>query len=298
MSFSEDSMTPAAPFTGDGSVFDQPDVVLNLPITSERIVDTQSGFLLVLRRVGERLAFSCKRRVGTPPSSSILLTPDESLKLSRALAVSLSGLEDSLESGGRLSTSLRRKLPLTSAAAPRRASVLQRYRRPALLTVGICIVACALAAGQYVITHPQTAVSREGSPSSAPADVLSTENVDKFSRTFVTEMLDFNPLTYKCSQVKAMASMSPELLEKYWKETNFPLTAVQLKGLPQGATVEIDRIDQQRLASDTVMSSIYAQLIHANKKLSTPVRIKVKLTNAGAGGITVLEQEDLAATGN
>src|SRR5262249_40371760 len=88
MSFSDDHASPAAPFSGDntGDIFNAPDMVLNSPTTVERVVDTQSGFLVVVRRLDERHALMVRRRLGTPPSSSIVLTPDESLKLSRILA--------------------------------------------------------------------------------------------------------------------------------------------------------------------------------------------------------------------
>ncbi len=87
MSFSDDHASQAAPFFGDetGEIFDAPDVVFESPTTTERVVDTQSGFLVVIKRVDSRLALSVKRRLGTPPVSSILLTPDESLKLSKIL---------------------------------------------------------------------------------------------------------------------------------------------------------------------------------------------------------------------
>jgi hypothetical protein len=87
LSFSDDHASQAAPFFGDetGEIFDAPDVVFESPTTTERVVDTQSGFLVVIKRVDSRLALSVKRRLGTPPVSSILLTPDESLKLSKIL---------------------------------------------------------------------------------------------------------------------------------------------------------------------------------------------------------------------
>jgi hypothetical protein len=92
VSFSEDQASPTTPFLGDttGEVFDtpDPDVILQSPMTAERVVDTQSGFLVVVRNLESRLALSVKRRLGTPPTSTLLLTPDESLKLSRILNAS------------------------------------------------------------------------------------------------------------------------------------------------------------------------------------------------------------------
>ena len=59
MSFSEDPASPAAPLSGDSSIFDHPDILLQAPTTNERVVDTQSGFLVVIKRIGERVALSC-----------------------------------------------------------------------------------------------------------------------------------------------------------------------------------------------------------------------------------------------
>ncbi len=88
MSFSDDHASSAAPFFGDetGEIFDAPETGALLPAGSERLVDTQSGFIVVVKRVDSRQSLSVRRRLGTPPVSSVLLTPDESLKLSRILA--------------------------------------------------------------------------------------------------------------------------------------------------------------------------------------------------------------------
>ncbi|MBY0357102.1 MAG: hypothetical protein K2W82_03800 [Candidatus Obscuribacterales bacterium] len=87
MSFSDDQTSPAAPFSGDssGAIFDLPDMIAGTADTSEHIVDTQSGFLVIVKHQDNRCAFSVKRRLGTPPSSSVTLTPDESIKLSKIL---------------------------------------------------------------------------------------------------------------------------------------------------------------------------------------------------------------------
>jgi hypothetical protein len=88
LNYSDDYSTPAASFSGDdtGAIFDAPDVVRQSPTTNERVVDTQSGYLVVIKRSDSKIALSVKRRIGTPPSSAIYLTPDESLKLSAILS--------------------------------------------------------------------------------------------------------------------------------------------------------------------------------------------------------------------
>ena len=87
--FYDDQSSPAKGFSGDDSsdIFEGQDVVGSSPTTSERVVDTQSGYLVVLKKVdGTRVALSVKRRIGTPPSSFVLLTPDEQVKMAKILA--------------------------------------------------------------------------------------------------------------------------------------------------------------------------------------------------------------------
>jgi hypothetical protein len=287
MTFSEDPATPAAPFSGDGSIFDQPDVLMSLPTTNERVVDTQSGFLLVIRRMGERLALSCKRRVGTPPSSAILLTADESIKLSKILAYSTAGIEyhDGEASAGSSNAGNRRRFAGSSGTGRRR-----RLSAIAIAALLVCIVVACFGGGLLV---------GKLQPTSAPAvstNQLSAAAVDRFARRFVSEMLDFNPETYKVSQVSAMSAMVPELLEKYWQETNFPLSRKQLKSLPQGTTMAIDQIVQQRQEGGTAVADVYAQLIHPETKISSPVHIKLTLALSPEGQIRVVGQEDLTST--
>lgn len=299
MTFYDDPAPPAtpSPFSGDQSGLDYPDVLLQSPTTTERIVDTQSGFLLVIKRMGERLALSCKRRVGTPPSSNILLTPDESIKLSKILASSLTGLEDSApEDNGfpkstQNATVGRRRIPfIATSPAKKQANwrkVAAGARVAGIVAVVVLIGVGAYFGGKYSAAHsPAVAAS---------TDALAVANIDRFSRRFVSDMLDFNPDTYKLSQIQAMSYMSPELLEKYWKETNFPLTKRQLKAVPQGATVMITRIGQERIDPVTATADIYAELVHAETKLSSPVHIKLKLGVSPENTIKVLEQEDLTA---
>jgi hypothetical protein len=293
MSYSDDPATPAAPFTGDGSVFDQPDVVLTLPTTTERVVDTQSGFLLVVRRLGDRLVLACKRRVGTPPSSAILLTPDESVKLSKVLAASLNGLEDSAGSGSSsaATTGGRRRLPF-SAPQQRRGGMLERLR---LIVLPVLAVGSVFTAGLFTARLTDHSTKPAAAPA-APVSGLASANIDKFARSFVAEMLDFNPETYRSSQLRAMAAMSPELVDKYAQETNFPLTPAQLKKLPQGTTVVVDRIDQQRTGPDTAMVEISAQLVHTDSKLASPVKLKLNLALDAEGAIQVTNQADLSGS--
>ena len=81
MTYSSDDYTSSsqsqAPFAGDqtGDIFQSEDnVVAQSPVTSVRMVETQSGFLVVLKDVEERVSLSVKRKIGTPPASQVLLT--------------------------------------------------------------------------------------------------------------------------------------------------------------------------------------------------------------------------------
>jgi hypothetical protein len=300
MTYFDDPTTPAAPFSGDQSGLDYPDHVLQSPTTTERMVDTQSGFLLVVKRMGERLALSCKRRVGTPPTSAILLTPDESVKLSKILAHSLSGLEDSLHGDDAMpripSTAPggRRRFPFVAESPAKKQAAMRRVMAPAKIAIAIAVLG-TICGGAFFAGKQFGGGTTHGA--AVAADALSMTNVDRFSRRFVSEMLDFNPDTYKLSQVQAMAAMSPELLEKYWKETNFPLSRRQLKALPEGTTVMITRISQERVGPTEMNADIYAQLVRSDSKLSSPVHIKLKLGVSEENTIRVLEQEDLSAVG-
>ncbi len=293
MAYSDDPTSAPAPFSGDGGVFDHPDVLLQSPVTQERVVDTQSGFLVVVRRLEERLGLSFKRRVGTPPTSSIVLTPDESLKLSRILSSSISGLgdpaADDLFSGDLISSKRRLSLgSLSFGAKPGRTAARRSGPRLAVIVLlsGLALGLCCFFVGQHYVQPVVKAT---------PVDPLSASAIDRFARLFVSGMLDFNPDTYKVSQIQAMSYMSPELLQKYWDETNFPLTRRQLRALPQGTTVIITRIARQPLDAQTACVDIFAELVKPGTKISSPVHLKLKLGVNEEGGIRVLEQEDLTA---
>lgn len=318
MSYSEDQTSPAAPFSGDssGHIFDTPDLVATSPTTTERVVDTQSGFLVVVKNLNDRLALSIKRNIGTPPSSSVSLTPDESVKLSRILATSLVAADDNdlAEYSGRSSRRRRgaSKLfgsnqtkedsdlevtpgSLSNAHVPMKlmlASVLRSFMVP---IVGIALSVFVLGIGAGI-----TAIKIVDKPKPVVpliVDPLERVKVDTFVRDFVAKMLDFTSKTYRISQVQAMATMSPELLEKYWTETKFPLTRRQLASLPQGANILITEMKQERLDADNMQVDVHAQLSDAaNPKLTTPVNIRLKLTLDGNRQIFVSAQEDLSST--
>jgi len=331
---------------------DAQDPIADSPVTAERVVDTQSGFLVVIKRLEARLALSVKRRLGTPPSSSILLTQDESLQLARILSDNGVG-EQELPTPGRKKNFARdidnwintlSSKPAVAEEQPESAGELNAYnqldqyetgqseglerspasrwdkfmmdeptpesrraarkrKRPTIsIPPGAIKLAAGLAVTLVVVAIAGTVISTFKAPdkSEPKQDVLaaaplSDTKVDKFARAFVSNMLDFNPATYLMSQVQAMAVMKPELLENYWTETNFPLSKRQLAGLPQNQTVLITKVTQERLNETTKDVDIYAELVSADNKMSSPVHLKLKVAQGLDNLLQVIEQKDLTA---
>jgi len=318
------------------------------------VVDTQSGFLVVIKRLEARLALSVKRRIGTPPSSSILLTQDESLKLARILSDDTAGEPENGNGKGRktgfardidnwintLSSSktehkesadigageldaynqldqyesgdpegLERspssrwdKFMMDEPAPESRRAARKRKRQTLTIPPGAKKVAIGLAATVVVVAIAGTLIANfKGPDNSQPKkDILaqaplSETRVDKFARAFVSNMLDFGPSTYRMSQVQAMSVMKPELLDNYWQETNFPLSKRQLASLPQNQTVLITRVSQERVDESTKDVDIYAELVSADNKMSSPVHLKLKVAQTPDNNLQVIEQKDLTA---
>jgi hypothetical protein len=343
MSFHQDDSKSPAAFSGDSDVFDLPDAFMQSPTTTERVVDTQSGFLVVVKRQNERISISVKRRLGTPPSSSVLLTPDESLKLSKILATSLTAEEFKRDRIPR--TDMRRRLlartdepadysetgdygdiaadayhlsdgeerepnwaslsqeALAGAAAARARRSDRKFSlstiKLRMILVSAAVVLALAAAG----ISAGFLLSSIFNPASDPETViipnpLTPSKIDSFARVYVSDLLDFNPETYKISQIQAMSHMSQELLEHYWKETGFPLSTPQLKALPQQSTVMITEIQQKSLDVETAQVDIFAQLVQAKSKETAPIHLKLKLGITADGTIRVIEQRDITAAPN
>lgn len=87
MNHPDDYIEVETSFLGDatGEVFavKEASTLSRQPI--ERSFETQSGFLVLVKPVGNRYSLSFKRQIGTPPTSSIFLTPDEARRLSNLL---------------------------------------------------------------------------------------------------------------------------------------------------------------------------------------------------------------------
>lgn len=325
MSYSEDPSSPAAPFSGDntGQIFELPDMVAASVTTTERVVDTQSGFLIVVKRLTDKLSLSVKRRIGTPPASSVSLTPDESLKLSRILSSSVSTVEEDqaepqiekMESprairrrnAARLSSQDDGEITIPDLVVPTHAlqstkmpmklmlmSVLRAFMIP---VVGLVLTIFAIGFGLGVSSDKMISAKPPVMADPLAADPLNSKNVDSFVRDFVSRMLDFSAKTYRLSQVQAMATMSPDLLERYWQETRFPLSKKQLAALPPQTSIMITELKQERVDQSTVQVDIKAMLSDPqNPKIVTPVNLRLKLASGEDGQIVVTDQQDISAT--
>ncbi len=332
MSYSDDYASPSAPFSGDetGAIFDHPDVFSQSPTTNERVVDTQSGFLVIVRRVDTRVTLSVKRRVGTPPTSTIALTPDESLKLSIILADHVAAENGKAAGTGRLPSSVeawlgqigpneRAVYDLHDGALPRDADISpvrndassfaketkRRARKKQRLVPNRELKLIALGATILVLGGAGLALTSLFKPQS-PAKVTETKAVvpsalddlavDKFCRTFVSEMLDFNPDSYRLSQIQAMSHMAAQVLDKYWQETSFPISRKQLSSLPQGQTLMITKVGQERISTNEKDVDLYAELVSANSKISNAVHLKMRVVNSPDNELKVTNLQDLSAS--
>jgi hypothetical protein len=173
------------------------------------------------------------------------------------------------------------------------ALALRRYIVP-ILGVSLSVFALGIGAGVTGLKLVQPSETK--ATVQAVSDPLDSKKVDSFTRDFVGKLLDFSSATYRVSQVQAMASMSPDLLERYWKETKFPLTKKQLAGLPQGASIMIAELKQERVDANNVQVDVRAQFSDAkDPKIATPVNLRLKLTADPNKQIVVTDQQDLSS---
>lgn len=332
MTYSSDDYTSSssqAPFAGDqtGDIFQEPDnFVAQSPITTVRMVETQSGFLVVLKDVEDRVSLAVKRKIGTPPASQVLLTGDESLKLSRILGGSKStqiASEHGYSDYGdyRVSDSLERTASATDAIQTLTAdthqttdfsdlNIPERKRRQSLdsprrakekkylMIGGVGFMAVTLlaigSAVFFLVNNNGSKVPGEVVKGIARSEMTS-ESVDTFVRTFVANLLDFNPRSYRYSQVQAMAVMKPDLMKKYWNETSFPLSRNQLKRLPKNQNVIINKVVQAPTSSVTTDVDLYAEMVNQESKKPTPIHLRLGISLNSDGNLVVASQKDVSS---
>lgn len=349
MSYSDESASSLTPFNGDptGDIFASQDVVARSPLTSTRVVETQSGFLIVVKDVPEkeRLSLSVKRQIGTPPTSSILMTMDESKKLSNILFQAPDAQEtvpkhlvetsdriaqaptygyadrpDAAAYGG-LTNPYSTQPELDTYASPANTPSIDEMRTPyrvrrggnqkvrttlhaesileyfsnikkRQLAIGgvVLIAVVGIAIGAVALFTPSKKKDKE----SAAAAINAPDPVDTFARTFVTNLLDFNPSSYKVSQVKAMAVMEPELMERHWQETKFPLSKRVLSNLPEGQQVIIDKISKEATSASSYDIEIKGSVTSPGKDPS-PLALKLEVSKTMDGQFIVTNQKDLSS---
>jgi hypothetical protein len=370
LSFPDDHASPAAPFFGDetGEIFETPDLVFHSPTTTERVVDTQSGFLVVVKRVDSRLALSVKRRLGTPPVSSILLTPDESLKLSRILAgpvkegsapqfkatpgkidrrhlpsfeepdtddfdFSAENFEQLEENGSKSSVRSpafdefrqtrsersydrldidREEIVPESEGTTDTSRILTNWDKLSGTSKStekgtfstillVCLLGGAVTLGAALASiyflHHKKPVVQTIAPVVESQQVVEARQIDKLARDYVTTLLDFNPATYRYSQVRAMATMTPDLMARYWKETHFPLSLNQLKAVSRNENVVVAKVEPQPVSDPTSPQvDVYANMVGADGKANSSVHLRLSLEKEPDGVFKIFNQEDLSSS--
>jgi hypothetical protein len=87
--------------------------------------------------------------------------------------------------------------------------------------------------------------------------------------------------------------MAPELFNTYWNDTHFPLSAQDLKRIPQGNKVVVKRVAQTRLDADKVEVNVYGDLVHGASKTVSPIHVRLKVVADADKELRVVEQSDV-----
>ncbi len=346
MTYSDESASSLTPFSGDptGDIFATQDVVARSPLTSTRVVETQSGFLIVVKDVPEkeRLSLSVKRQIGTPPSSSILMTQDESKKLSGILYQAPEAPEttksnstreknfniaDSLEASYAASYSSQPELDTYASSNSSSSVGLDEMRTPyrkrkggvqkantssnaeaillafanikkrQLAIAGTAFVAfVGIVVGAVVLMTPSNSTRAQKEKAATAASVAAAQDpLDTFARNFVTNLLDFNPTSYRVSQIKAMAVMEPELMERHWQETSFPLSKRTLAKLPEGQEIVITKVSKEATSASSYDVEIVGEIKSPGKTETSPLALKLEISKSADGQYIVTDQKDLSS---
>jgi len=353
VSYSDESASSLTPFNGDptGDIFASQDVVARSPLTSTRVVETQSGFLIVVKDVPEkeRLSLSVKRQIGTPPTSNILMTMDESKKLSNILYQGQNTQDDVpshlRETSDRIaqaptygyadrpdaapyagipspySTQPELETYASSATTPTIDEMRTPYRvrrggnqkvrtalhaeaildyfsnvkKRQLAIGGVALLAVVgIAIGAVALLAPSSNKAKRDKEIAQSAALNAPDPVETFARNFVTNLLDFNPSSYRVSQIKAMAVMEPELMERHWQETKFPLSKRVLANLPEGQQVIIDKISKEATSASSYDIEVKGSVTSPGKDPS-PLALKLEISKTIDGQFIVTDQKDLSS---
>ncbi len=120
------------------------------------------------------------------------------------------------------------------------------------------------------------------------------EQVDKFVRNYVSNLLDFSAETYRFSQIQAMSQMTPALMAEYWQQTNFPIPQQQLsKGSTRDILIITNVLQQTSTDGKSKIVDVYAQLKGSDGKISSPTHLQLTLATEKDNQIQVLAQKIL-----
>lgn len=300
----------------------------------EASLETQSGFMLVLKGDGQRLTFSVRRRVGTPPNSQVSMTPDEvrqfsamcsnTLPQSRNERISvgqervysaqpqdnISVLGDTPAAGDfdlfmeKEYPELAAKKRKTGSARLGRTLPFSMPDKKILITGGVLVGFCFLGILGFgvgaLLKKPasQKTETQEAARTAAVTVVQTEANVDTMASDYVKMLLDFKRSTYKGSQIKAMAMMTSELRDKYWEETGFPLPREKRRQLPEDQDVRITSVETITTSATTYQADVKGAVVTLDSQgsKSLPVYLKLTLEKDANGKVLVSKQEDLSHT--
>jgi hypothetical protein len=167
------------------------------------------------------------------------------------------------------------------------------------LAAGALVVVVGIALSTVaVITHnPFAAHTKVAAEAVAPAP---TAGIEDFSKGFVLDMLTFKKENYRQAQVRVMSQMTPELAQKYWQETGFPLTSRQLKSIPQDQEIKLTTVTALPISAGLyqvdVEGSVVALVSPTSKPKTMPLHIRLTISKDAANKLTVTEQKDLSSS--
>jgi hypothetical protein len=288
----------------------------NLLLDKECQLETQSGFMLVFKGAKDKATLSVRRKVGTPPSSAVTLTPDELRRLSNLVG------ELSPEPASRQRVAVGSERPpaesdFDSFVAREYPELAQRRRikkafpisvpeaifelitqKKLLLLAGLALtvlVTTAVSTVLFLTSKPFAGAPIAAAPSATKAGLAGSLSLQETARTFVLDMLNFRKDSYRQAQIKAMAMMTPDLATRYWSETNFPLSRSQLKALPQDQEVRIESVVPTTISPGNYQVDVKGNLIGASGTAPTAVVIRLSIIQDASGKLLVSEQKDITA---
>lgn len=273
----------------------------------EANLETQSGFLIVLKGAGDKLTLSVRRRVGTPPTSSVTLTPDEVRHFSNQLADVLpQSRNEKIAVGpernapnqpvGELDIFMEREYPGLAAKKRHRTGNSGGFTLPKeAIKTGVLALALVSVVGGMVAYFAIKPKSKKVVTEVAQVQEV-TPDVEGFSRKFIGSMLDFKRESYRPSQIKALSMMTPELQKAHWAETGFPMTRAQMSKLPAEQEVRVESVNIVALDPSNFEVDATGGVVTGGTtgSESMPFHLKLNVVKTD-DGLLVSSQKDMTA---